>query len=195
MGVQISQINNNVLANRWKSRYEALPDDKKDKIAKLNASSLHDYQLKEIKKSRVYPKVGDVILINPVQEVSLYGVVLNNHINSICGDDLLLVAILRVETKLDVIFEKGIDLDDLLLPPAIVGKEYWTKGYFARVGEWKNPRINVKYGFLRIINGKYLDEHGHDVEEEPELLGMFGVTTISGIAREINQELIIAGIL
>lgn len=191
----VKQINENILTKRRKARYEALTDEVKEKLAKLDASSLSEYQLKEIKRSRKYPQIGDVIRMNPNQELSLFGVVLNNNINNICGDNLLLIAIFRLGTDLDVIFEKGIDPEDLLLPPIIVGKEYWTKGYFAKVSEWKSPRMNAKYGFLRLINGKFLDEYGNDIGEEPEVLGLFGVSTISGIARKINQELIIAGIL
>ena len=41
--------------------------------------------------------------------------------------------------------------------------------------------------------GKFFDEYGKELANQPKLLGIYGVATISGIARKINQELIIAG--
>lgn len=50
----------------------------------------------------------------------------------------------------------GVKEDDLLLPPQIVGKEYWTRGCFYNV-EHHDEILNVKdYGFYSIGKGKFL---------------------------------------
>ena len=77
--------------------------------------------------------------INPKNEIFLYGVVINNHINNINGDDLLLY-------------------------PEIVGKD------------------------------KFVNEYGEEIVES-QILGRYSVVTDTGIARMINRELIIAGII
>ena len=40
-----------------------------------------------------------------------------------------------------------------------------------------------------------MDEYGNKITKEPQMIGTYGVVTISGIAKKINQELIIAGII
>ena len=37
----------------------------------------------------------------------------------------------------------------------------------------------------------FMDEYGNEIVREPELLGTFGVATITGVSYEINVELII----
>lgn len=48
---------------------------------------------------------------------------------------------------------------------------------------------------ISIGKRKFFDEYGNDIQEEPSILGTYGVATISGVAYSINQELIIAGII
>ena len=56
--------------------------------------------------------------------------------------------------------------------------------------------MNVNnYGFYRIGKGKFVDEYGNVLNCEPELLGCSGVVTITGIAYQITQELIIRKII
>ncbi len=86
----------------------------------------------------------------------------------------------------------GIKKEDLLIDPEIVGKEYWTRGYFFNIA---HITISVNnYGFYSIGKRKFFDEFGNDIHEEPYLLGTYGVATISGIAYGINKEMIISGI-
>lgn len=76
-----------------------------------------------------------------------------------------------------------------------MGKEYWTRGYFYNV-EHYNENVKVdSCGFYSIGKGKFFDEYGNEITNEPQLLGTYGVATIIGIAGKINQELIIAGII
>ena len=102
--------------------------------------------------------------INPKNEIFLYGVVINNHINNINGDDLILILIFKQGKNIERCIEEGIKGDDLLLDPEIVGKD------------------------------KFVNEYGDEIGE-PQILGMYSVVTDTGIARKINRELIIAGII
>ncbi len=51
------------------------------------------------------------------------------------------------------------------------------------------------YGFYRIGKKSFVDEYENILNYESELLGCFGVVTISGIARKITQELIIRKVI
>ena len=191
--MDLKNINNNIISNRWKERCEKLPDEIKEKLNELDNSDVSDYQLQVIKRKRVYPEIGDIFKVNPRDDIYFYGVVLNNHIHNINGDDLLLVLIFKQNVDIKGSISNGVKEDDLLLPPQIVGKEYWTRGYFYNV-EHYDKILNVKdYGFYSIGNGKFFDEYGKELANQPKLLGTYGVATISGIARKINQELISAG--
>lgn len=191
--IDLKNLNNNIISNRWKERYENLSDEIKEKLNELNNSDISDYQLQVIKRKRSYPEIGDIFQVNPRDNIYFYGVVLNNHIHNINGDDLLLVLIFKQNIDIKRSISNGVKEDDLLLPPEIVGKEYWTRGYFYNI-EHYDEILNVKdYGFYNIGKGKFLDEYGKELANQPKLLGTYGVATISGIARKINRELIIAG--
>ena len=106
---------------------------------------------------------------------------------------LVLIFKQNIDIKGSII--NGVKEDDLLLPPQIVGKEYWTRGFFYNV-EHYDEILNVKnYGFYSIGKGEFVDEYGKELANQPKLLGTYGVATISGIARKINQELIIRKII
>lgn len=192
--VDLKNMNDNIIANQWQKRYAAQPIDIKEKLDKLDKARIEEYQLKVIKRERIYPQIGDLFKINPKDDIDLYGVVVNNHIKNINGEDLLLVLIFK-EKDIKTILCDGVKSEHLLIPPQIVGKEYWTRGYFYNIDYVDNVNNVDKCGFYSVGQGKFFDEYGNDLEFEPPLLGTYGVATISGVARKINQELIIARII
>lgn len=189
--IHIKNINNNIIANQWKQRYSEQPAEIKEKLDKLNEAGIEEYQLQIIQKKRVYPKIGDVFEIKPKNDIVFCGIVINNHINNINGEDLLLVFIFKKEVDLKTILHTGVRKEHLLIPPQIVGKEYWTRGYFHNVDYVESVNTPEAYGFYSIGKGRFLDEYGNELAYDPQILGMYGVATISGVAKKINQELII----
>lgn len=151
--------------------------------------------MKVIKRKRAYPQIGDIFKINPKDEIFYYGIVVNNHISNINGDEQLLIMIFQKDAEIRESIKKGVRNEDLLLPPQIVGKEYWTRGYFYNVDHYDETFHMDNYGFYCIFDRKFFDEYGNELPKEPELLGTYGVDTIYGIAMEMNQEMIIAGII
>jgi len=87
------------------------------------------------------------------------------------------------------------DYSNLLIPPAIVGDEYWKKGYFHTIANipLTEEEKKLDFGFYSIhFKGNFFcKETGELLDKEPKLLGMHGITTISGIGLEIEEELII----
>ena len=120
--IDLKNINNNIISNRCKERCEKLPDEIKEKLNELDNSDVSDYQLQVIKRKRSYPEIGDIFQVNPRDDIYFYGVVLNNHIHNINGDDLLLVLIFKQNIDIKGSISNGVKEDDLLLPPQIVGK-------------------------------------------------------------------------
>lgn len=191
----LNNINNNIIANRWKQRYAEQPKEIKDKLDKLDEIMVDEYQLQVIKRKRIYPQIGDVFMLMPNKEICLYGIVVNNHINNINGDELLLIVIFKENIDIKTIASNGIKREHLIIPPQMVGKEYWSRGYFYNVENSVKIKDMEEYGFYSIGKGKFFDEYGNELNNEPQLLGTYGVATISGIARKIRQELIIARII
>ena len=193
--MDLKYLKDNILSNRWKQRYESLPEEVKEKLESLNNSKTEEYQLQVIQRKRIYPEAGDVFLLNPWDEIFLKGIVVNNHINNINGEDLILILIFKPDTNIDEALKKGVKKEDLLIAPVIVGKEYWTRGYFNNIANNRDVKNIREYGFYSIGKGKFLDEYGTEILKEPALLGTYGVATITGIAKEVDQELIILGVL
>ena len=185
-------FSDNILTKKWQARYDKLSDDIKQK---LEQEEMEFRQLKTIKRKRIYPEVGDVFEVISSDNIKLNGVVINNHINNINGDDLLVVALFKYGYDSEMAMNEGISLQNLLLPPQIVGKEYWTRGYFYNVRHYdKKIRID-EYGFYSVGKRKFFDEYGNTLNNEPPILGIFGVATINGISMKVNIELIIEQII
>ena len=193
--IDLKDINNNILANRRKARYETLSDEVKAKLDSLDKAEIADFQLQVIKRKRAYPQIGDIFEINPRDQIFYYGIVVNNHINNINGDDLLLILIFQKDVNILESVANGVKNEDLLLPPQIVGKEYWTRGYFYTIDHYEKDIHLDDYGFYDLFDSKFFDEYGNEIATEPKLLGTYGVCTISGIANKMNQEMIINGII
>lgn len=189
----MSDINDNIISRKWQERCSKLPAEVREKLDGLENSSPSEYQLQVIKRSRAYPEIGDIFKIKPIADLELFGIVLNNHVSNINGDDLLLVLIFKQNIDISKSLADGVSEDALLIPPQIVGQEYWSRGYFYNVGKYDKPLVIADYGFYSVGKGRFFDEFGNELSKQPRLLGTFGVATITGVAKKIRQELIITG--
>jgi len=189
----MDDFNDNILTRRRKKRYDDLPDNIKDKLVEFYNKDASNYQLKISKRKRAYPEKGDIFEVNPTDDIKLYGMVINNHINNINGEDLLLIVIFKEGLNIRKSIAGGIYNSDLFIPPQIVGKEYWTRGYFYNVEKYNGAIIFENYGFYSVGKGKFFDEYGKEIKSIPDSLGIFGVSTIWGIGKKINEELIMEG--
>lgn len=184
-------LNDNILSNNWNKRYNAQPDYVKKQLDELRVKEAKEFQLRVIKRKRKYPKKGDVFLLNPQENLYYKGVVVNNHINNINGEDLILILISDIEYKSITDKDFSLNLRELLISPALVGYEYWTRGYFYTIDNIGNLSIKESYGFYSIGKKMFYDEYGNKLKQRPDIIGIYGVSTIVGIAREINREIII----
>lgn len=65
---------------------------------------------------------------------------------------------------------------------------------------WKNIQQKKNYGFYWIPynptnHDTFYDEYKNELEKEPELLGQWGVATITGIASSVYKAMIIEGMI
>lgn len=195
--MKLNGININPIAQRWKERYAAQSDNVKAKLDHLKERNPNDYQLKVIKKSKVEPMEGDLFVLSPIKNMYFYGKVHKANIQHASNDVFIhgksVIFIFRHVTEEISANSFNEDYKNLLIEPAIVDSSYWKKGYFFTVSNHKSSdkEISLDYGFYKISNGKYYTEEGIELERTPELLGTYGVSTITGIASKVWKELII----
>ena len=183
----------NIIKKKWLERFESLPLEIQNKINEYYASS-EIFQLNKQKGSRKYPEIGEIFEISVLNDLRFKGIVLNNHINSMNGDDLLVICIFKADVDIEDCIKNTIKDNCLLIEPVIVGKEYWSRGYFHKIGEY-TEKINISsYSFFDVIDNKFYDEYGNDSEMK-EIVSLYGVATITGIGTEIGIELIIQGLM
>ena len=148
MCIRDSYLKDNIMSRRWKTKYEQCSQAVRDKLDKLDEMYINEYQLQVIKRKRIYPDIGDIFKICPRENIECYGIVVNNHVNNKNGDDLIVIFIFKSDVDIEQSVKKGIRKEDLLIDPEIVGKEYWTRGYFFNVGHIESKVNN--YGFYSI---------------------------------------------
>lgn len=195
----INNINENPILSEWKKRYSKQTADIKEKLDALDQMKPKDYQLRLIKKTKVKLRDGDVFVLSPRKNVFFYGKVLKTNINHIEKDTFVhgknVVIIFNNKTTKPTIEDFKPDYSQLLIRPAIVDISYWNKGLFYTVGNVgiSNYEEDLNYGFYKIgINSNwYCKEDGIILESKPKILGIFGISTITGIALQIEKELII----
>lgn len=204
-------MGDNLLVRRMEERYKTLPKGKLGQIRLLDENfdngNVGAYQLKTIKRKRkIYPQKGEIFILNPKENLYFYGVVVNSEVKmrGFGEENLYVVMIFRKPTKILLaenfnieknkkIFEKFlyVDFDNLLIPPQIISRAYWTLGYFYNIGILINIPENLDYGFYDIIPNKFLNEYEEEMDHEPKLLGVFGCGTTISIGHKIAEELII----
>ena len=192
-------MNTNLIALRRKEHFESLNLEIQKELDDFYDTKAATHQLKVIKKSRSIPKVGDVFLVSPREGIYFYGKVLISNIVRKVPDSFVegkhVVFIFKGNTHEKNIDKYMPDYSNLLIPPAIVGDEYWKKGYFHTIANipLTEEEKKLDFGFYSIhFKGNFFcKETGELLDKEPKLLGMHGITTISGIGLEIEEELII----
>lgn len=187
----MNDYTDNPIARAWKNRYQSFSPEIQSKLDELYNAPSTEYQFKVVKKSRKHSNRGDVFVINPLKDLFLYGVVLNSNINNICGDNLYVIVILKEKVENDKKPEICLTTSNILVGPCIVGKEYWTKGFFGRTDINIQDIPQLGYGFYYIGKSKFVDEFGNEIYGKPDIIESFGVATITGIAYKVRKELII----
>lgn len=187
----LNNINNNPISREWKNLYEKQSVEIKKALDDLKKMKPNEYQFETIKRSKIYPQIGDVFAFQPKPGLFYCGTVVNNHIQNKNGNELIVVFLFDKHfNSIELITADGGD-DDLgiMVGPLIVTSQYWKSGLFYNVG--KKDVIKYDYGFYHILGEFWSDEYGTKLHSEPKYKAMFGLYTIFGVSREVNKWLII----
>ncbi|MCL2816864.1 MAG: Imm26 family immunity protein [Clostridiales bacterium] len=196
----MSDPNNKNLARlKWEERYDRQPQEIKDKLDNFRNS---DFQLRMIKRKRPELNVGDVFLLSPREDIYFYGKLLKTNIKTVHKDTFVegkyTVFIFKCKTNRITLDDFAPNYDDLLIDPCIVDVAYWQRGFFYNVGNipLTDFEKSLDYGFYNLPifpgqDGWFCTEEGERLNRQPRIFGIHGITTITGVASEIEQELII----
>ena len=162
--MDLNNLNDNIITQRWKERYATLSEETKEKLSAFKKMNPSEYQLQVIKRKRIYPEIGDIFELKTRHNVVIKGVVINNHIDNINGNDLILIFIFKMEIDILECLQNGNVYDSLLCMPKIVGSEYWSKGYFFN----KNPDLHTapKQSIIKSLQIRSdIDEQSEQIKE------------------------------
>lgn len=188
------QKNKNLLRLRWLERYDRQPQEIKDK---LDSYENYDFQLRMIKRKKPTLSAGDVFLLSPREDIYFYGKVFKTNIKSISKNELIegnhSVFIFKCKTNRLTMDDFAPDYDNLLIDPCIVTTSYWWRGFFYNVGNipLTDFEKSLDYGFYNTGSDRFSTEEGERLNHQPRIMAGGGMTTITGVASEIEQELII----
>lgn len=192
--------------------YNPVVQRKEDRKAKLSPETLKRLEeayetFKERKnlqvlKRRRKPIIndGDVFVLTLNGKVFYYGKVLISNIHN--DEDswingCILVAIFRCKTSEKSMDSYNPNCDNLMIPPAIITKQYWTMGWFETIGNVPITDVekNLDYGFFKskVIGkgGCIVTASEKPTDHIPKYLEGHGVTTLSGIYTDILVETVI----
>ena len=187
----------NIISLGWKKRYESQPEEIKRELDDLSEAFddykvfKEKYQLKVIKRTRKLAEKGDIFVFSPREGIYFYGLVTNDNVTNNNGCGLFVIMLFKCKTKAINCDGFVLNYNDLLLPPLIVTRLYWTKGFFYNVGHLDEVNYNISYAFYDVGYNIILDEYKNKVNYMPDYLSVSGVMTDIGIAYDVNKELII----
>ncbi len=193
---KLKNINDNPLSRKWKARYNSQPESVKKELQRFKEMNSKEYQLNVIKRSRTNPITGDIFLLKPRTNRYFIGKVLVGNIEAVGNNGFtnnkILIAIYGGYSEDMERKSFNINPSKLLIPPQIVDRSYWTRGYFFNITneELSDDDINMDIGFYDIGKSRYVSAEGNLLLEEPSVLGTYGLATITGIASQIGKEII-----
>ena len=187
----------NIISLEWKKRYESQAEEIKRELDDLSEAFddykvfKEKYQLKVIKRTRKLAKKGDIFVFSPREGIYFYGLVVKDDLKSDEEYNWYVIMLFKSKTNSlnDINFIPY--YNDLLLPPLIVTRLYWTKGFFYNVGHLDEVNYNISYGFYDVYWNITVDEYDQKINYVPDYITSAGVMTDIGIAYEVNKELII----
>ncbi|HEM5992151.1 immunity 26/phosphotriesterase HocA family protein [Streptococcus suis] len=187
----------NLFKQRRDKKVSSLSKEIQERLKKFEDKSADEYQLQVIGSCNTKPMNGDVFVFAPVQGIYFFGRVLEADIKSKISQfyNHKNVIILFSQTTKDLNLEEyNIDYQTVLGNPMIVDDSYWKKGYFYTIGNIPITQEEklLDYGFYKIHprGDFFCTSSGELLDVEPQLLGLYAVATITGVAAEVNRELI-----
>lgn len=188
----------NLFKQRRDIKVNSLPKEIQKKLKDFEEKSSNEYQFSIISPCSKNPMVGDIFVFSPQKNKYFFGRVLEANIESKTSkffNHKNVIILFNQKTKHLNLDDFSIDYHTMLGNPMIVDNAYWEKGYFHTLGNipLTHDEEELDYGFYKIHprGNLFCTASGDLLDSEPRLLGLYAVSTITGVAAEITREFII----
>lgn len=139
--------------------------------------------------TRKRPKVGDVFVIQPLEGIYFFGVVVRIKIpssNPMVNGWNLVYIYRNPSRKMEI--PKDLTSQELLIPPQIVNNQGWLKGYFQTIGSITlTDKDFVKdYGFWSFVKKQFVNEEGTPLGFQPEKYTDYGIGSYGSVSHDVK---------
>lgn len=187
----------NPVTKNWKERMANLPKEKREQIE----TPIGRENLAVLKRTRKGIETGDVFVLSLDGIQYFYGKVLEANIKHLNSEEWFngchLIFIFKEKSKQKNLEGFRGNYDNLLIGPRIVTSQYWSRGWFEKVGNvpLTEEDISLDYGFwdgdLIGQGGTFKKANGEEIDHQPKYFSSYGITCLSAIYDDMRTECII----
>ncbi|MFF2158118.1 immunity 26/phosphotriesterase HocA family protein [Paenibacillus chitinolyticus] len=149
-------------------------------------------ELRVLKRTRKNPQDGDIFVMEPKENLFYFGKVINDSVESknpfFKGWYLVYLYNTPSDTKE---IPDNLDPNNLLIPPMVINKQGWLKGYFETIGSEivTDEEKSIDFGFWDMTREKFYSLSGEVLKKKPEIFTGYGLISYGGIGRGIHRLL------
>jgi hypothetical protein len=147
--------------------------------------------LEILKASRKKPQAGDIFVLKPTGYDFYFGRVIRTDARIVSFENCILIYVYNVassEPNLEHLHK--LKTDSLLLPPVIINRLPWSRGYFMTVGNQPLQQTDVlEVHCFKRFNGRYYDDESNELSAPIEPIGEFGLASYSTVGEEVHEAL------
>lgn len=143
-------------------------------------------------RSRKAPKEGDVFLVQPFPQAYYCGKVIRTQLESkdscVRGMNLIFLYDKRTDGQT---LPHRLDGEELLIPPVIINRLPWSRGYFETVGNAPvtQRERSLSYGFWSFREKRFVDVQGLPLDREPRYWSDYGLAGYALVGEKIQAAL------
>lgn len=196
-------FNKNPLVEKRNAEYARLPDGTVARMKAVSAEPPKNYQLKAMKRRKnINIQSGDMFAVQAINGTFYVGQVLQSNLPVdeidpfIEGCHVIVIFDQIISSPDEDVSALPLDYYQLLIKPCIVEDTYWKRGYFSPLIRRPVPSLDsLSYGFWSYRKQAFQTVKGELLERTPKIMGIYGLTTITGVASEMKRALIAKGIV
>ncbi len=145
-----------------------------------------------LRKTRTEPTPGDLFAVKVKGRGYFCGAVVKTGVNAGFGGNIgILVYIYGKEYREKEMAPPALNRKDLLIPPLMVNRQPWTKGFFERMGHIEISEL-APYDFhcFRNVRNQIVNEYGETMKKcTGRPIGQYGLASYGAVSREIAAKL------
>lgn len=143
-------------------------------------------------KSKKQPKEGDVFLVQPFYHMYYYGKVIQVYVQSrdSCVNGMNLIFIYD-KCADDKSIPSNLDQCSFLIPPIIINKLPWSRGYFETIGNVPvtDQEKAMPFGFWSFQKKMFVDVNGNPLTYKPQCWSDYGLASYAVVGEKIQAAL------